>query len=542
MDIRFRAVLAAMLFPAVSSFAQPVISSDSPIASAASYRAPGLPGSGVAQGSIFSIFGTGLGPNPWVQAGTFPLPTSLGGSSVSVTVGGTTTQAILVLAYDSQINAILPSTTPVGTGTVTVTYNNQTSSTAPIQVVASAFAPFTYNQMGFGQAIATDTNYVKNTIIHAFHPGDYVLLWGTGLGAISGSDAEAPPAGNLPVDITVYVGNSTAAISYQGRAPCCAGLDQIVFQIPSGIDGCYVPVGVEIGGVVGTVTTIAVAASGETCSDSILGRNLVNQLAAGQKVDFGYIRLESLNARLNYDDYIKQDNGMASFSEIDPGAAGYAQYGVSSGYCYAADRSYWSSDSLSDFSPAQLDAGALSVTYQSTISLTQYTPGLYDAELTVGNATFLWGGNPYVMTGAGGADVGAFSVTDETVSGTVQFSNLTFSQNIPRSGDLQIEWTGGNPALQSLVTIGGFSAATANFSPVEFFQCVAPVSAGQFTIPAWILSTLPPSASIADGSYSFPLGWIWIGQYDKPTSFTAKGLDAGIITDLFNSGLGVFFQ
>jgi len=193
-------------------------------------------------------------------------------------------------------------------------------------------------------------------------------------------------------------------------------------------------------------------------------------------------------------------------------------------------------------SPAQLDAGALAVTWQSTIPLTQWGPGLYDAELMTGNQTLLWGGNPYVVAAAGGSAVGPFSVTDETVSGTVQFSNLTYGQNVPRTSDLDIEWTGGNPALQSQVTIGGFSAAGADFTPIAFFECVAPLSAGKFTIPRWILSGLPPSATISEGSYSYPLGWIWIGQYDQPTSFTAKGLDAGIITDLFSSGVGLYFQ
>jgi len=73
-------------------------------------------------------------------------------------------------AFGTQVNAILPSTTPVGTGSVTVTYNNQTSTPAPIQVAASAFGIYTYNSSGSGQAIATDTGYQMNTIIHTFHP------------------------------------------------------------------------------------------------------------------------------------------------------------------------------------------------------------------------------------------------------------------------------------------------------------------------------------------------------------------------------------
>jgi hypothetical protein len=412
-------------------------------------------------------------------------------------------------------------------------------------VVASAFAPFTYNQMGYGQAIATDTNYVKNTIIHAFHPGDYVLLWGTGLGPIAGSDAEAPPAGSLSIPITVYVGDTTATPSYQGRAPCCAGLDQIIFQVPTGVDGCYVPVGVGTGGAVGAITTIAVAASGSTCSDSILGQDLVNQLASGQKVDFGYIRLESLLGQLGFADYIKEDYGEATFSELDPGSAGLAQYGVSNGYCYVADTGPWINGVLSDSSPAQLDAGAaLTLTGQTAVSVPQNYPGggIYEESLDSENQTFLWGGNNFIVSGAGGANVGSFSVTDLTSSGTVKFSNIAYNQKLPRASDLLVQWTGGSGTLQNgQVTIGGYSF-TSDYSQAAFFQCTAPFAAGQFTIPSWILSSLPPSGSGNNSGYVYALGWMWIGQYNKPTSFSATGLDRGIITDIFYNSEGVYFQ
>lgn len=39
-----------------------------------------------------------------------------------------------------------------------------------------------------------------------------------------------------------------------------------------------------------------------------------------------------------------------------------------------------------------------------------------------------------------------------------------------------------------------------------------------------------------------PGGWIQIGQYNNPTSFSATGLTKGIITDIFYNGLGVYFQ
>src|ERR1039458_1025652 len=233
----------AIALPGIGILAQPTISVQA--LSSAVARAPGMPGSGIAQGSIFSIYGSGLGPTTWIEANQFPLPTTLGGTSVTVTVQGTSVPAIVLGADSAQVNALLPSSAPIGNGTFTVTYNKQTSAPAPIQVVGSAFGIYTFNEQGTGQAIATDANYQVNTIIHVFHPNDYVVLWGTGLGAISGNDAAPPIVGNLPTQVTVYVGNIAANVSYQGRSGCCSGLDQINFQVPAGVTGCYVPVAVE---------------------------------------------------------------------------------------------------------------------------------------------------------------------------------------------------------------------------------------------------------------------------------------------------------
>jgi uncharacterized protein (TIGR03437 family) len=541
------ALFAASLLTGTAAFAQPVINAQGAV-NAASYRTTGLPGSGVAKGSMFTLFGTGLGPDPYQQAYSFPLPQVLGGTSVNVTVGDATVPAILLFVSKYQVNAILPSTVPAGTGTVTVTYNDQTSAPAPIQVVDSAFGIFAYNSAGSGQAVATDTNYQLNTIIHTFHPGDPLILWGTGLGAIAASDAEAPPAGDVGSAVTVHVGNAIAPVSYHGRAPCCAGLDQIVFTVPQGVDGCAVPVGVDTGRGVGNLTTIAVSSSGQACSDSILGSDLVNRLASGQKVRFGYVRLDSfITRRIGQ---LGSDSAVATFSELDPAAAGLAQYGVSGGYCYAIDCSFgcaargaYYSTTLSDFSPAQLDAGDLSITGDSTVPLDRFN-GLYLGALSGANASrFLWSLHSYTVTGSGrDGGVGGFTATDTASKLTIQFSNLTDAQAVSRSSDLVLRWTGGDPSMQNgQVTLGALSA-NSDFSQFALVHCVAPYAPKQFTIPAWILSTLPPSGSYPFGSPPWPIGWVWIGQTNNPVSFSAPNLDRGILVDTFYNRAEVNFQ
>src|SRR5207248_105695 len=89
---------------------------------------------GIAPGSIFVLKGINLGPATISIDPKAFQSTSLSGTSVTVTVNGTTVQALMYYTSAGQIAALLPSNTPVGTGTVTLTYNGQTSPSAPFRV------------------------------------------------------------------------------------------------------------------------------------------------------------------------------------------------------------------------------------------------------------------------------------------------------------------------------------------------------------------------------------------------------------------------
>jgi uncharacterized protein (TIGR03437 family) len=529
------------LLAASCAFAQPVINSGS-VLNSASYLSQGLPGSGIAQGSIFTIKGNGLGPGTMVQSG-LPLPTSLAGTSVKVTVGTQSVDALILMTLSYQVNALLPSTTPTGSGSVTVTYNGKTSAPEPVRIVSTSFATYTFNSGGSGQAIATGLDYTVNTIIKTFHPGDWVILWGTGLGPINGDDSNKPPVGNIGGP-TVHVGNASLSPYYAGRSAEYPGLDQVAFQIPSGIQGCYVPVAVETNGVVGGTATIAVSTSGQTCSDSILGQDLIDRLAAGGAVSFGLARLHATLLRSGgiLMGPILSDHVSATFSEFTPPAAGLASYGVSQGYCLTTNNP--------DASPAQLDAGA-SIKVQGTSPLnsisTMTVPQLYGGNYFAAFVVSL--GNPfdisyyqYAVSGAGGTKIGAFSVTDNTWFPSVVLSGIAPAQTIPVAGDLTVTWTGGSSMQDSQVSIGGVSWTTASQNIGGYFICTAPLSAQSFTIPKWVLSTLPPSGTGSILSSTFPLGLLWIGQPNKPVNFQATGLDKGILVQEYVNGYPVSFQ
>ena len=163
---------AAVLAPAPNSVQNP-----------GSNFLPGLPGYGSAQGSIIVVYGANLSSTTLVQAQTLPFQTTLNNTSISVTVGATTVNLFMVYTLNSQLAAVLPSNTPVGNGTLTVTYNGQNGST-PIVVVASAVGILTQNETGTGPASAQHADYSLITATSAAHPGDEIQLYGTGIGGL----------------------------------------------------------------------------------------------------------------------------------------------------------------------------------------------------------------------------------------------------------------------------------------------------------------------------------------------------------------------
>jgi uncharacterized protein (TIGR03437 family) len=196
-----------------------------------SYILPGMPNYGIAQGSIFDIFGVGLA-TATSDLQSVPLRTVLNGTSVDVTVNGVATHPILYFVSDGQIAAILPSATPTGTGQITVTLNGQTSQPGAITVVQSAFGMLSLNGVGNGPAAVFDVNSRYVNLTNAANPGDFITLWGSGLGPVTGDETITQTPMNLTnIPIEVDIGGKSAVVQYSGRS-IYPGLDQINVQVP----------------------------------------------------------------------------------------------------------------------------------------------------------------------------------------------------------------------------------------------------------------------------------------------------------------------
>ena len=225
-SILFLAYLAAPLL------GQPVIYYRG-IVNAGSYMPSGLPSGSIARGSVFTIFGRGLGPASSPSL-SFPLGTSLAGVAIQVIQGSSSVNAIPVYVSGSQVNAIMPSNTALGVNSVRVVYNNQTSNPVPVNIVNSSFGIYTATGTGIGPGIFQ--NYISgqtplNTNTMAAKPGQLAILWGTGLGPAPFPDNAAPTVMTLPTETEVFVGGISAQVAYSGRSGCCAGSDEIHAQI-----------------------------------------------------------------------------------------------------------------------------------------------------------------------------------------------------------------------------------------------------------------------------------------------------------------------
>jgi uncharacterized protein (TIGR03437 family) len=209
------------------------------VVNAASGNPPGLPNSGIAQGSLLRIWGFGLGPA--TQIAPQPLPMSLAGTSVTITVNGTTVTAPMCWTAPDQVGVVVPSNTPVGTGMLTLTYNAKSAS-SPITVVPTNFGIYNAtvdvsNASGLlNLASVTFPDYEYVTVTNTAKPGDTLTVWGTGLGATpdNGGDTGAAPAANIGNAPQVFVGGIPSPhVTYWGRSPnTIPGLDQINFVVP----------------------------------------------------------------------------------------------------------------------------------------------------------------------------------------------------------------------------------------------------------------------------------------------------------------------
>lgn len=493
----------------------------------ASYLNATLPNGSLAQGSIFIAFGKNLGPAKLGQISAFPLPTTLSGTSISATVNGTTVQCIMLYTTATQVAAVLPSNTPVGTGTMVATYNGTSSTPLAITVAAHAFGIYAVNQGGSGAGVLTNavTNVV-NSSTAAANPGDLVDIWGTGLGPVNGNEAGGPLPGDMPsLGVQVLVGGQSAQVMYSGRSGCCTGLDQIEIQVPTGISGCTVPVYILVGGVVSNFVTMSIAESGSTCSDP--NGYTSSQLQTAQAN--GGLRIGSASiAHLQGITKTTSSNGDSVamvFEKVNLSGLQYSTPLPKANTCYVVQ--FPVSFAVPATSPLQAGGVTLSGPV-GPYPLAMPQPGEYslafqpntlisNTSSLITDGTVLKPGT-YTFAVAGGSDVSAFSTTVPLPTPLQWTNRPNVPATVPRNQGLTINWSNGYAG--ALLTIEGQSQVSLGVGAQ--FMCWADATDTSFTVPAAILSALPPTYSNQGNPQgSLDVYEVYTGQ------FTAPGIDVG---------------
>ena len=531
------ALLTLLLAPAAAS-AQTVIYD---VVNYGSRTGSGLPSAGIAQGALFAVTGANLGPAAPVQAG-FPLPTGagLGGVTISVVASDrSNVNAIMVYVNTNEVDAILPSSTPLGSATLTVN-NNGTTASFPFNVVANAFGIFTgagvYN-------VNPDGSTTPNTLAQSAQPGQTILINGTGLGALAGVDETQSGVTATPnATITVWVGTVQATVVSAGPGTCCAGIDPnfpipqgiaawdvIAITIPAGVQGCQVAVSIQSGNIVSNAVFVAIGPNGGVCPEVLLTSNgspvtvsgplktaVINMTRSAGVQSIGGASVSSLT-----------DSATAVFVPIDAGPnpvplPSYpADIRASVGSCFVTvgrfDRSIPIVPPTTTTPPTPqvfLDAGPqLNITAPNvTEAMTSQQTGIYNAttiastftipglppQTTTSGPDYLVPG-PYTLdNGGGGADIGPFSGT--LINPTpVNWTNMPApGGTVQTSQGITLTWTGGDPG-GVVVIVGSSIALQGTVSYSGLFGCYAFASDGQYTVPAFITQQLPPTGPAPSG-------------------------------------------
>jgi len=493
---------------------------------------PGMPNFGIAPSSIFVVQGSNLADpgTPVLQdtQASGGLPTTLNGASITLVVNGVTTHPALYYTSPTQIAAVLPAATPVGTGTLAVNYKGTNSAPAPIQVVASAVGINQFNQIpiplgvlntNIDVGVATDnTTGAVLTFTNSGTSGETIVVWTTGLGA-DPADSDnayiaAPHAINTPMQ--VYLGGVLLNVLYQGSS-VYPGVDVIIFTIPSSApNSCHVPLIAVTGTVVSNVVVLPIHQGGGTCVEpgtggvSITGDQILKDTQDTLKSG-GLTLLQTNDTNAKGVLTVTNSAGAAFFKDsgLLAGATGRGDI-LSPGGC-----AVYPIITGGPLTIVGLDAG--SITFAGPTGPAIPLPiqlgikGEYGATLTPGIPST---GGTFTFTGTGGADVGPFTSTVTMSNPLFKWTNPSAAGTVDRTQGLTYTWTGGLPG--TYVLLGGTSTGS---GVTAGFSCRIPVEAGQFTVPSYILLGMPAGS-----------GGTSIQQHDADSSFSATGLDLGGVT------------
>ena len=511
------------------------------ILNAASQMPAGLPGGSIAQGAIFSIAGTRLGPSDMPIPAT-PPQTSLGGVSVTITQGSTIVNALPLTVSPVQITAIMPAGAPLGAASVQVTFNNARSNPMTVQITAAQFGIYTTAGFGNGPAVLTtvadDGTQTPVTLQTPAQPGQTVILSGTGL-------ASAKP--------TAFVGGFQAAVLATSTS---LGIDQLTFAIPNNAPpGCWTPLYIKHGTSVSNFATMAISADGSPCAepDNVLASALIN----GGNI--GLYAAARINTRHDFQVPTPRDSTVDMFGAYQAaeqqGSNNFnpmfslPPVGSCTVYTFPGDLASDDAAIIPGMTPPTIGglmAGAVALSSASkgpAIAVdSKVYPGMGGVQLAAAvpslpltNTSFLDPG-ALNLSIAGGNDIGAASL-DDSAPLPFSWTNRDQIAGIDRSKPLAFAFTGGSAVADVVIAGEGVDLPT-NSSTI--FLCIGAPGSSAFTVPADVLANLAATRFRTVQSRSF----LYVGQWNLAGAnpVGAAGLDFSAFLPAFTTGKTIRIQ
>ncbi|HEU5022181.1 MAG TPA: hypothetical protein VFT60_09820, partial [Bryobacteraceae bacterium] len=207
----------------------------------------------VSPGSYIAIYGTGLAGSGNPSAASLPLPTNLNGTQLFL--GGLPMP--LLYAGAGQVNALVPEgITPNASYPLVVVRGNTVS--VPVALTVTELQPGAYTVDTSGSGAGIVTNAATGALISSSNPahaGDYLVIYCTGLGTLTGENGETQPGDGAaaPADViyhaaanvSVTIGGVSTPAAFAGLTPTFAGLYQVNVRMPEGVAaGRAVPVAI----------------------------------------------------------------------------------------------------------------------------------------------------------------------------------------------------------------------------------------------------------------------------------------------------------
>jgi hypothetical protein len=192
-----------------------------------------------------------------------------------------------------------------------------------------------------------------------------------------------------------------------------------------------------------------------------------------------------------------------------------------------------------------IDAGAITVTGPfpdfPVVMREQKGTGQATTYSAVFSSTGVYfGGGPYTVAAAGGADVKQFTIPftiTQTPSwpSSDQAALFNSGRGVTRANGMTLNWTGGSSAYWVVITGSAVTSATdtASGGVSASFSCWVPSTAGTFTVPPSVMLALPGGGIQGEVDFKPTL---------PPIAFTPAGLAVGFLLLQYETSFFTLFN